>query len=387
MVYTILKFLIRITLQFSYKRVEIIGREKIPKNKPVIFVSNHPSAYLEPIILATWIMRPLHFLINGNFWKVNNIFAWLLDKIHGVPIYKSEDGYNSVKDNEVTFQTCVDLIIKNNLLIIFAEGTNNQVRRLRRLKKGFAHIAYKTMEQHPGADVQIIPIGFVYSDPNILRGDCSVIIADPIPAQEYFRTAENTAVFAKNLLVRVEQEFNDLLPTITAEEELTFEEAMHLEASFGKPFIQQWKDGMTRLRSGDFVPRNDLVNALRTELWEQNLTFSDVVKSRELNLFHKCFLILGFIPAMLGKVLHYIPYQMSHTFVKKRIRKNEFYLSLRVVVLMLNLMLYYIVIKSIALFGFGTLAPAFLLTALGLFAIFYFDIFRIWKARKYQDRF
>ncbi len=384
MVYTFLKILIRITLQFTYRRVEIVGREKIPKDKPVIFVSNHPSAYLEPIILATWIIRPLSFLINGSYWKVNKVFAWFLDQIHGIPIFKSEEGYNTIRDNEQTFQNCVDHIMKNKLLIIFAEGSNNQVRRLRPIKKGFAHIAFKAIEQHPDADIQIIPVGFCYSDPNIMRGDTSIIIGDPIAAQSYLSDGDNTVSFAKKLLDETRLVFEDLLPQITKEEEDQFEMLMHKQAAFGKSFTTQWKEAEEMLANGAEVDTTPIASHAKM-LWEQNLSFADIVKSQQLTFWHKVVLVLGFIPAYVGKLLHYIPLQYSHTLTRKLIKRNEFYLSLRVAIVMFTMVILYTIVDLVSWFAFGTFWPPLILAGFGLFAIFYFDLFRIWKARKYQD--
>ena len=50
--YRIIKYYCRILVHFFFGKVEIIGRENIPKNLPVIYSSNHQNAFMDALIIG-----------------------------------------------------------------------------------------------------------------------------------------------------------------------------------------------------------------------------------------------------------------------------------------------------------------------------------------------
>ena len=67
MIFALLKILSRLTIWGYFRRVKIVGREKIPKTGPYIFVANHPSAFMDPIVVASSLQPQVYFIAAGEY--------------------------------------------------------------------------------------------------------------------------------------------------------------------------------------------------------------------------------------------------------------------------------------------------------------------------------
>ena len=69
MFYQILRFIFRITNKFYFRNLQINGLENIPKNGPVFLAANHPSAFMDPMVIVTITKRPLFMLAKGVLFQ------------------------------------------------------------------------------------------------------------------------------------------------------------------------------------------------------------------------------------------------------------------------------------------------------------------------------
>ena len=69
MIYLILKPLIRLTLLVFFRKFDTVGEENLPEKGSVIYVSNHPSALMDPLIVGVTVKPRLYFL---NFINIYN---------------------------------------------------------------------------------------------------------------------------------------------------------------------------------------------------------------------------------------------------------------------------------------------------------------------------
>ena len=90
MFYQILRFLFRITNKFYFKNLQINGLENIPKNGPVFLAANHPSAFMDPMVIVTITKRSLFMLAKGVLFQ-NQFLKWLLPHLNIIPIYRSHE--------------------------------------------------------------------------------------------------------------------------------------------------------------------------------------------------------------------------------------------------------------------------------------------------------
>ena len=159
--YWLLKLWIRTGLYLYYGKIKISGLENIPENEAVLFLPNHQGALMDVLLIVTNCRRKPFFLTRSDVFQrqaLNNFFSFL----QMLPIYRIRDGRESLKKNQAVFDTCTQLLLEKNALVMFPEANHNLMRRIRPLSKGFTRIISNTLEKIPQLEIQIIPIGMNY---------------------------------------------------------------------------------------------------------------------------------------------------------------------------------------------------------------------------------
>jgi len=139
---TILRILGWITLGFL-SRLEIIGKENLPKKGPVILAGNHVSG-LEAMILMVYSPRIVEFLGAGDI-PFDPAYAWLANAYGRIPVNRGNI------DREALYKT-LDVLKQKGYLAIFPEGGIWDPAKME-AQTGVALISERS-------GVPIVPIGF-----------------------------------------------------------------------------------------------------------------------------------------------------------------------------------------------------------------------------------
>lgn len=127
----------RFLIPFSGVRIKVSGSENIPKNKPVVFASNHQGAADILILLAT---LPIGFLFapRKELFRIP-IFGWYLKKA-GYFLIDRE----AILAASKTVEKMSEIIKKGKSILIFPEGTRTRDGSLRKFKPGSLLMALKS---------------------------------------------------------------------------------------------------------------------------------------------------------------------------------------------------------------------------------------------------
>lgn len=148
--------------RFSPKK-HSTGYENIPTDRPVLFCSNHPNAFMDALLLGSAIRRRTWFLARSDVFR-NKALAKFLSFIGIIPIYRLQEGTENLAKNDETFERTAKMLEQNRAIMIFSEGLCIQERRLRKLKKGTARIAFGSEERNDWKlNLTIVPVGLNYS--------------------------------------------------------------------------------------------------------------------------------------------------------------------------------------------------------------------------------
>lgn len=126
---------------------------------PLLIAANHPNSFLDAIILATLFKRPIHSLARGDAFA-NKFFVTLLHSLNIYPIYRESEGTKNLSQNYVTFDSCLRLFSRNEIVLIFCEGRCENEWHLRPLKKGTARLAMNAWSKN--IPLKILPLGINY---------------------------------------------------------------------------------------------------------------------------------------------------------------------------------------------------------------------------------
>lgn len=172
-------------LRFFYKKRKVVGRENLPKDKPILYVPNHQNSFMDALHVATTTKPTIYFLTRAQAFKPDVVgkFLW---SINMMPVYRVRDGFSSVQKNNEIFEKCIRYLKNGDTILVFAEANHNLKRRIRSLSKGFTRIAFGAEEEYDWSlDLQIVPVGLNYSEHQTGGNVVQVNYGEAIPVSKY----------------------------------------------------------------------------------------------------------------------------------------------------------------------------------------------------------
>jgi 1-acyl-sn-glycerol-3-phosphate acyltransferase len=224
-----IKVYIQLGLFFYFKKIKVYHIENIPKDKPVLLLSNHQNALLDALLIAVKCGRFTYFLSRASVFK-KSIISAILNSLQMLPVYRVRDGWGTITNNTAIFETCSKLLHKNEAIVVFPEGNHNLNRTVRPLSKGFTRIVFNTLEKFPEIDLQLVPVGVNFRNAKQCPDSTSLFFGKPITARSFVSENRNTDVI--NLKEKIKTEVSKLTTHIPAEnynETLQKLDALHVD--------------------------------------------------------------------------------------------------------------------------------------------------------------
>ncbi|MFZ9044950.1 MAG: 1-acyl-sn-glycerol-3-phosphate acyltransferase [Cyclobacteriaceae bacterium] len=185
MLYSILKPIIGFCLKAFFRKITIIGRENLEIDGPAIYVSNHPNAFLDPLILATTDRKKFHYIAGAEWFGKglrNYIFRYQFNMI---PVIRPWLKTGEKVSNDEMFEQCYQALSEGKRIVIYPEGTSVTVSSIRELKTGAIRIKiggdkYLKRIQSKWPEVKIVPVGLNYYAPRTFQSDVVLNVGEPI---------------------------------------------------------------------------------------------------------------------------------------------------------------------------------------------------------------
>ena len=188
MLYHLVRPVARYVLSYYYRNIDITGLANIPPNAAVILAANHPTAFIEPCLLACFQPRTLHFLARGDLYK-NKVATAVLRALNILPVYRIQDGgYGKLTQNYETFEECFTALSRCKAIMILAEGRCIHEKRLRPLRKGTARIALGALDRDSTlGEVYVVPVGVNFTAATQCRSTVMIRCGEALRASDFLR--------------------------------------------------------------------------------------------------------------------------------------------------------------------------------------------------------
>ena len=177
----LIAWIARFASSLLFRRVEVAGMERLPRDRPVLLVANHFNGFVDPVLIATALRRLPRFIARAGLSRIP--IAGLLLRSAGVVFVRRQVDRESQQQgslgNEDAFVECHRALAKRDLVAIFPEGTTHDRAQIDPIKTGAARIALGA--RSGGAhDVAIVPVGLTFPDKVSLRSSALVQFGLPI---------------------------------------------------------------------------------------------------------------------------------------------------------------------------------------------------------------
>lgn len=188
MLYTILKFAVRLEMLIFCRRVEIDKPQELRRKGPLLLAFNHPNSFLDAIMIDIFFDKPVWSLARGDAFK-GNLVKKILHGVKILPVYRTSEGVENLSENYKTFNDCIAIFKNNGLVQIFSEGKCVNEWHLRPLKKGTARLAIQAWEQ--GIPLTVLPLGINYSSFERFGKNVFIHFGEPITVGDIDITASD----------------------------------------------------------------------------------------------------------------------------------------------------------------------------------------------------
>lgn len=340
MLYTLLKRIVRMSLHLYFRRIDVIGAESVPEKGPVIFVANHPSALIDPLLVAITVKRKIHFLAASEFFGKGMKARILKNKLNMIPVHRPWLSKTEKVSNTEMFDECYKSLNQDKCIILFPEASSETVSKIRELKTGAVRIKAGFEDFTNGKKrVQIIPIGLSYSNPHEFQSRVVVKIGEPVvfdPTHE----GENQAERFHNQTSHVQEELKKSIIHIdnSQNEGLVKNVCRLFIGKFSQESGRSLKDQKSNFEFyqsvanavGHFEKTDSKAYAemsTRIENYFNNIhqlgisdDLFDPRQQSKPSFFKWVFLILGLTIALPSLIIFFLPYQLTKIIFKKKVK-------------------------------------------------------------------
>ena len=287
--------------------------------------------------------------------------------------------------------------------MILAEGSTVYEKRLRPIQKGTARIVFGALERFPDMDLQVIPVGVNFNFSNRFRSDVMITVQEPIAARDFLdQYRDQPAQAINDLTATLENRMKEgVVHLDNMSYELLAERLWEMQRS-GRvlrywpvvdadenPFREE-KGLANWLNALDSDTRGKLEKAV--ENYFEQLAGSAIsdfaLVSGKGSAFRQLSLILGAVPALLGRIGNWRPYLVARRIVDKKVKYFEFYGSVFIGICMGGYTLYYLLLLLVcgSLWGWIGLGAVGAVALCGLWYIRYYDYWLEFQADRQKKR-
>ena len=210
MVRSALTAALRGALRLFFRRIEVVGRERVPPTGPTLFAINHPNGLIDPLLLLCFAPRPVSFLGKAPLFRMP-VIGWLARTFDSIPVHRRQEGGTDPARNQETFARARALLERGGTLAIAPEGTSHSDPKLRPIKTGAARIA---LGAATGTPVAIVPVGLFYTEKAVFRSSALIVFGEAIrgPATGTAPTGEPAPEEVNRLTAAIEIGLASLVP-------------------------------------------------------------------------------------------------------------------------------------------------------------------------------
>lgn len=186
-----------------YRQYRVNGRENLPKDEGYLVISNHQNSLNDAlgILFATGRKHPV-FIARADIFKkptIGKLLRWL----KMMPAYRVRDGVDELGKNEEIFRQAARVITEGDPIVLFPEALHQNGRYLGTFKKGFARIAFETVEQTDfKMKMKIVPMANNYSDYFRFQSKLNMNIGEPFEFTELYDVYKEHPERARYLLAQ-----------------------------------------------------------------------------------------------------------------------------------------------------------------------------------------
>jgi 1-acyl-sn-glycerol-3-phosphate acyltransferase len=179
--YRLVRALARFLVTLFYRRVEVVGLDRIPAGGPLILTANHQNALVDPMLILATTSRRAVTLAKAPLFR-SPLFGPLLRLAGALPVRRQQDPGSDMSKNEEMFRRVNAHLGRGGAILLFPEGLSQPKPTLMPLRTGTARMLLAAERAAGGSlGVTLLPMGLVYHEPGAFRtGWALILVGKPV---------------------------------------------------------------------------------------------------------------------------------------------------------------------------------------------------------------
>ncbi|HEX8352144.1 MAG TPA: lysophospholipid acyltransferase family protein, partial [Pyrinomonadaceae bacterium] len=200
----VIKVVLHFALRVFFRRIEVVGRGRVPREGACLFVLNHPNGLVDPAFLLCFAPRRVSFLAKSPLFRTP-VVGFFVRALDSIPVYRKQDeSGDTASRNRETFGRAAALLRRGGTIAICPEGASHSEPYLLPLKSGAARIALGAVSAAGGRvkgegegddspshfplplsslDLKVVPAGLYYTAKTTFRSGALLYFGEPIPVE------------------------------------------------------------------------------------------------------------------------------------------------------------------------------------------------------------
>ncbi len=170
-----------------FYRLRVWGGHRIPREGPLLIISNHQS-FLDPLLIGAATPRRQFFSLARSSLFTHAGFGWLIRLMNAIPVERGAADMSAMR-------RCIDVLKQGHALVIYPEGTRTKDGATGKFATGLMFMVKR-------ASPSVLPIAVegAYDvwprDRKLphLTGQIGVMIGHPIPAEVLLAMSQEDAL-------------------------------------------------------------------------------------------------------------------------------------------------------------------------------------------------
>lgn len=404
LIYYVLRSVLRVALAIYFSRIELEGEEDVPEG-PIVIAATHPNAFIDVALVGTRLRRRVHFVAKAALFK-NPVMRWFLGSLGAVPVERRLDRQGAALEataqdkNAASLAVCEETVARGGAVLIFPEGTSEQLPKLLPLKTGVARIAMgaETRRAAGTPGVHVVPVSVRYDDPQSFRSRASVSFLPAIPVAPFVAMPDQQgAVRALTGAVRdalepsvVHVEDDALAPVVKAVDEI-YGRSVAPNTGGGRlsaaPAIARAVNAFAKSFPERVKDVREKIDAYRAALAAAALDDAVVRPATGRTTPGQDVALLAGAPVALWGILHHwLPYQIPRIVAAALVRDETFVSTIKLLTGTIVYLALYVGEGLLWAHQFGTLVGVLVGLSLPISGIVALEVLEAWKARSRRRR-
>src|SRR5436309_3101642 len=129
--YRLVRMMIRLLLWLFYRRIDVVGRERIPPDGGVIVAANHHNSVVDAMLIIATVPRAVTVLANAPLFR-HPLVGPLLRMLGAVPVNRRLEAGDDPRRNEGMFTAAIDALRAGGVVLsLLRRRTRSRSKRWR----------------------------------------------------------------------------------------------------------------------------------------------------------------------------------------------------------------------------------------------------------------